>query len=582
MKNDDLPDGQKLGHENSDHYVDLYELAPVGYLTLDLEEFITEINLTGAQLLGRERRDLVSSPFRDLVSPEDTPRWQRVVKSCWQHPREHRSAEITLRRGIDSTFTARLDCNVVKDASGQAWIRVGFCDITEYHLAHTALRASEERFRHLLSTVPAVAVQGYTLNGTTFYWNEASVQLYGYSTQEAIGRNRLDLIVPPEGREQSAQMIVRMSQTGQPLPTVEMSLVRKDGSRVDVLSSHVIIDTPGREPELFCLDIDLTARKKEENSLREQEEFYRLISENIGDFIAVLDVDGRRIYNSPSYQRFIKDDHDLRGTDSFAEVHPEDVARVRQAFRETVETGVGQLLEYRFVDHHGEIHQMESRGGVICDDTGKVIRVVIVSHDISARKKAEEEIKRQAVTDPLTRLPNRRLLSDRLQHAIATSSRSRRYAALMFIDLDHFKTINDQFGHDVGDLLLLQVSERLTCCIREEDTVARLGGDEFIVMLEGLDTDVEVATGQAQKFGEKILTTLGSPYRIDGHVFHVTSSIGTILYCGHQGDAEALLHRADQAMYQAKSAGRNTQRIVIAGGGNKPDDSISSGAARSI
>ncbi len=561
---DDLPHGHRTPADTRDHYADLFEFAPVGYLILNREELITEINQTGIQMLGGDCSNLVSAPFGVLVSPEDLKRWQRTVKNCWEYPGERRSAELDLRCGGGGTFTARLDCRVVLGAVGPAEIRIGFCDITEYHLAHTALRASEERFRNLLSAVPAVAVQGYALDGTTRYWNEASVQLYGYSQEEAIGKNRVELIIPPERREEAKRMISQMANGEHTIPAGEMSLVRKDGSRVDVLSSHVVIDTPGREPELFCLDIDLTARKKQENTLREQEEFYRLISENIGDFIAVLDVDGRRIYNSPSYQRFIKDNHDLRGTDSFIDVHPDDQARVRQAFKETVETGVGQLLEYRFVDHRGEIHHMESRGGVICDDTGKVVRVVIVSHDISARKQAEEEIRRQAVTDPLTRLPNRRLFGDRLEHSIASSSRSYKYAALMFIDLDHFKAINDQFGHDVGDSLLQQVSERLVYCVRDEDTVARLGGDEFVVMLEGLDKSAQLAGEQARKVGEKILLALADPYRLDDHVCHVTTSIGTILYRGRQTSADALLHQADLAMYRAKAAGRNTQHIVVA------------------
>lgn len=564
MKTEASRHAQNLIEEKCNHFVDLYQFAPVGYLTLNRKEVITEINQTGINLLGKKQEDFLAAFFHTLVSPADVERWQRVVSQCWQHPLEHRSIEVALQRGEGNTFVARLDCRVVQKHSPPMELRIGFCDITERHLAHTALRASEERFRNLLSTVPAVAVQGYALDGTTLYWNDASAQLYGYTSEEAIGRNRLDLIIPSELREETQRMTDQLFRNERPTPATEISLVRKDGSRVFVLSSHVIIDTPGREPELFCLDIDLTARKKEENALREQEEFYRLISENVGDFIAVLDLDGRRIYNSPSYQRFIKDEHDLKGTDSFAEVHPDDLARVRQAFKETVETGVGQLLEYRFVDHHGEVHQMESRGGVICDENGKVIRVVIVSHDISARKKAEEEIRRQAFTDPLTDLPNRRLLSDRLQHSIATTGRNYRYAALMFIDLDHFKSVNDQFGHDVGDLLLQQVSERLTHCVREEDTVARLGGDEFVVMLEGLDTQAELASAQARKVGDKILQAFGNPFRLGDHVCDVTASIGTILYCGHQTDAESLLHQADCTMYQAKTEGRNTQRIVFA------------------
>jgi diguanylate cyclase (GGDEF)-like protein/PAS domain S-box-containing protein len=181
--------------------------------------------------------------------------------------------------------------------------------------------------------------------------------------------------------------------------------------------------------------------------------------------------------------------------------------------------------------------------------------------DISERKLAEEEVQRLAFYDPLTLLPNRRLLMDRLQHALANSARSGNSGALLFIDLDHFKTLNDTLGHDIGDLLLQQVGQRLESCLREGDTVARLGGDEFVVLLEELSQKTLEAAAQVETIGEKMLTALNHPYQLGTYKHHNTPSIGAALFSDHESELDELFKKADIAMYQAKKAGRNTIRF---------------------
>ncbi|MDO8770214.1 MAG: EAL domain-containing protein [Burkholderiaceae bacterium] len=181
--------------------------------------------------------------------------------------------------------------------------------------------------------------------------------------------------------------------------------------------------------------------------------------------------------------------------------------------------------------------------------------------DITQRKAAENEIEHLAFYDPLTRLPNRRLLQDRLQQALAACARSGCQGALLFIDLDNFKALNDTRGHDKGDLLLQQVAQRLAACMREDDTVARLGGDEFVVLLEGLNENSKETATQAKTAGEKILATLNQPYRLADYEHHSTASIGVTLFSGHRETVDELLKRADLAMYQAKAAGRNALRF---------------------
>ena len=191
----------------------------------------------------------------------------------------------------------------------------------------------------------------------------------------------------------------------------------------------------------------------------------------------------------------------------------------------------------------------------------QVMNYVGTLTDITVRKQAEEEIKTLAFYDPLTQLPNRRLLLDRLHHAMAASARSGQSCALLFIDLDNFKTLNDTRGHDVGDMLLQQVAQRLRTCVREGDTVSRIGGDEFVVILEGLPANTLDAASLAEQVGEEVRRELGRPYMLGGHGHHSSPSIGAALFCGHQFSSDELLKRGDLAMYEAKAAGRNTMRF---------------------
>jgi diguanylate cyclase (GGDEF)-like protein/PAS domain S-box-containing protein len=186
---------------------------------------------------------------------------------------------------------------------------------------------------------------------------------------------------------------------------------------------------------------------------------------------------------------------------------------------------------------------------------------VSVLRDITERKKTELKINELAFFDPLTELPNRTLLLDRLGQAMTSSARSGSYGALLFLDLDKFKTINDTLGHDMGDLLLKQVAERLQTCVRAGDSVARLGGDEFVVMLENLSLNEREAASQAEAVGEKIRTTLNLPYTLRDVAYHSSPSMGVSLFCGEQTDMEVLLKQADLAMYKAKEAGRNALRF---------------------
>jgi diguanylate cyclase (GGDEF)-like protein/PAS domain S-box-containing protein len=192
---------------------------------------------------------------------------------------------------------------------------------------------------------------------------------------------------------------------------------------------------------------------------------------------------------------------------------------------------------------------------------GEVTHYVGTFTDITIRKSAEDEVHRLAFYDPLTRLPNRRLLLDRLKQALAVAARSGRQGAVLFIDLDNFKSLNDTLGHDVGDHLLRQVAQRLTNCLREGETACRLGGDEFVVMLENLSADPVEVAAQVESISERFVASLNRPYQFGRRIHHSTSSIGVALFDGRSGAVEEILQRADVAMYQAKADGRNAVRF---------------------
>ena len=278
------------------------------------------------------------------------------------------------------------------------------------------------------------------------------------------------------------------------------------------------------------------------------------------DAIVVRGMDQRVLYlNKRAEQLYGWTAQEAVGTTLLHQVYRNPVA-IAHAYQTVMEQGEwrGELAIYRKDDQRIEA---DVRWTLITDAHNQPHSILSISSDITQRKATEREIEKLAFYDTLTLLPNRQLLLDRLGHALATSARHGQGGALLFIDLDNFKTLNDTLGHDKGDLLLQHVALRLGHCVRSMDTVARLGGDEFVVMLEELGHDPVAAAEQAKRVGEKILSTLAQPYQLDQHEHLSTSSIGIAPFNGSPNTVGELLKQADIAMYQAKAAGRNTLRF---------------------
>ena len=282
----------------------------------------------------------------------------------------------------------------------------------------------------------------------------------------------------------------------------------------------------------------------------------------IRDPIFELGLDGRYYQcSAPVDNLLVAPGHTLIGKTVSEMLPPAAAQVVMAALRLAHEQGHAQGQQYSLELSQGTcwFELSVARKAV---DAGSEPRFVVMSRDITERKSAEQEVRRLAFYDPLTRLPNRRLLQDRLEHALMATARSHHHGALLLIDLDNFKALNDTVGHDKGDIMLQQVAWRLTSCVRECDTVARLGGDEFVLMIDDVGPTLADAVAHARTVAEKIVQVLAHPYDIAGREHRSSSSIGVALFGADSGvTADETFKRADVAMYQAKAAGRNTLRF---------------------
>jgi PAS domain S-box-containing protein len=305
--------------------------------------------------------------------------------------------------------------------------------------------------------------------------------------------------------------------------------------------------------------------------LAERDQLFQLISENAADMIALVDGDGRRLYNSPAYLKVLGySPDDLNATSSIEQIHPDDRPRVLKAAEKARLSGQGERMEYRVRHKDGSWRTLESTASPIRNAKGQTDKLVIVNRDITERKRAEEMLAHNAFHDGLTNLPNRALFLDRLQQALTLSKRHPNYKfAVLLIDVDEFKIINDSLGHAAGDDLLIQIGQRLKESVRRADTVsrprtsdlpdrpanddtlARLGGDEFCILLDDIRDPIE-----AVRVAERVQAELAIPFVVNLQEIVISASIGIAASTSPHTHADDLLRDADIAMYRAKRAGK--------------------------
>jgi diguanylate cyclase (GGDEF)-like protein/PAS domain S-box-containing protein len=424
-----------------------------------------------------------------------------------------------------------------------------------------ASRESEQRLRVITDNVPGLvayvdAGERYRFANRVYetWLGIPRAEIAGRSVRQVWGERLYRLIKPNIERALRGERV-----------TDEYTLVHH-GIERHVLASYVPdLDAEGKVQGYFLLGTDVSLLAAAQAELRAARE--RLEAALDGSSVALWDADLRsgRVYLSEAWARLI----DAPEAETVVEVqslialmHPDDV---EPAVRASIETMKGvrtvYAAEHRVRARSGEWRWLLSRGRVTERDplTGRALRMIGTNVDITERKRQEEALQSAAHTDPLTGLANRMLLDDRLRLALARSRRSGTHIAVLFLDIDHFKEVNDGFGHALGDALLKEFAARLRACLRATDTVARLGGDEFVVLLEDLRDPAYAAV-----VAEKILGAMRAPVRLEGRELAVTTSIGVA--CADSGsDAEQLLRLADAALYEAKAAGRDTARTAFPG-----------------
>ena len=442
-------------------------------------------------------------------------------------------------------------------------------DITERKHIELALLASQKRLGAVLDGVQS-AVITITETGLVESFNQSAVQMFGYSAHEVVGNN-VKMLMPEPYRSGHDGYLGNYRRTG--IRKIigrrrEVVAQRKDGSIFPIELG--VYETVLNDKKLFIGSIsDISFRKAAEAELRIAATAFEsqqgmLITDANGVILRVNHAfSGITGYTSEEIvgqnPRMFKSDR-----------HGADFYRTMWDIIDRTGGWRGEIWDRR---KNGEVYPKWLTITVVKDDNGVITHYVGAHFDITERKRAEEQVRQMAFHDALTELPNRRLLIDRLSQAVAASRRSGCYGALMFLDLDNFKSLNDTRGHAVGDLLLMEAAARLKHCVRQVDTVARFGGDEFVVMLSQLHADKAVSASQATAVAEKIRASLSKPYvltiaregKADATVGHdCTVSIGVALFI-HDDGQEDVLKWADKAMYQAKQGGRNAIRLYQPG-----------------
>lgn len=441
----------------------------------------------------------------------------------------------------------------ITQLDGKACILAYSADITPRKQVEQALIANRTRLRAVLDGVQNGVIT-ITESGVIESLNQSAQQMFGYGADEVEGKNVSMLMPEPYSAAHDGY-----------LESYRRSGIKKIiGRRTEVIARHKdgstfpielgVTETWLNDARIFIGSIsDISFRRKAEAELRIAATAFEsregtIVTDANGVILRV----NQAFVDSTGYSA----EEVIGQTPKILKSGRHDAAFYAAMWDCIGRTGTwqGEIWDRR---KNGEIYLKWLTISAVRGEEGSITHYVSTHHDITERKKAEERIQELAFFDSLTHLPNRTLLMDRLKQAMTVGNRNSSFGAVLFIDLDHFKTLNDTLGHDKGDLLLLQVAQRLSSSVREGDTVARLGGDEFVVVLGNLNKTSQEAASQTEAVGEKILAVLGKLYQLGDIDYRSSASIGATLFRGHETSIDDLLKQADLAMYKSKATGRN-------------------------
>jgi diguanylate cyclase (GGDEF)-like protein/PAS domain S-box-containing protein len=526
--------------ESEHRYRTLFEMNPLPMWVYDYDSLrFTDVNDAAVRHYGYTRNEFLRLTIRDIRPPEELPAMEEAVRNA--EPRRgpvhfrHKKKDGTL---IDAEITS------FEFVSGGRTSRLVIAqDVTARMRAEDELRQSEERYRELFENANDV-VYTHDMDGIVTSMNLAGERVSGYARDEIIGHHIHDLLVP-EDRDRAGEAMEKKLRGETASTFYEVTMRSKDGRRIPVELSTRMIFRNGEPVGVQGVGRDVSDRK-------DSEARYRLLFErnlagvyrstSTGEILDCNDACARLFGYESREELLGANANDFYFDDSERE-------RVVQMLREQKQVS---NLELRLRRRDGATVWVLENVTLRDED---VMEGTII--DITDRKRAQEQVEYQAYHDSLTALPNRLLFRDRITVALAHARRSGRLSAVMFLDLDQFKLVNDTLGHTVGDRLLQAIGARLVTCVRAEDTVARMGGDEFTILLAEL-SDRRGASLVAQK----VLEAVRHPVTIDEHELYVTTSIGIAVFPDEGVDAEALLKNADRAMYRAKDIGRDNYQFA--------------------
>ena len=559
--NRDITDRKRMEEalrESEDRYRNLFELAPLPLLVIeDATLRILAVNQPALEKYGYTREEFLSMTILDLQVEADREQVAREARE-----RDRTRAAVRARRHVTKggeVIYAEVTGRPLAFHGQNARILL-INDISERMRAEEALRESEERFR---ATFEQAAV-GMALRGidpANPRWlrvNQKLCDILGYTKEELLSLTSIE-VTPPEERSVSSGYNERLLRGEMTAYSREKRYLRKDGTTIWTnISLTAVRGADGKPAHVISIIQDITDRKRVEQALLESEEQFHQLANNIPQIFWICDAKQKRmIYVSPAYERVSGQPIARLGEDARSWlncVHDDDRERVRAA-RMAASDGTYDEI-FRVMRPDGSMRWVRDRAFPIRDAEGKIYRIAGIAEDITDMRESEERLLYLAHYDNLTNLPNRVLFYDRLKQALSQAKRNHWVTAVMFLDLDRFKNVNDTLGHGAGDLLLRQVSERLTGCVRSGDTVGRLSGDEFAIVLSNL-----AGPDDASLVAQKIMATLARPFNLYGKEVFVSASIGITLFPTDSQDQDTLIQNADTAMYRAKELGRNSFRF---------------------
>lgn len=553
----DLPSESAL--KASESYMRaIFDATPDAMLISNEQGIIVMVNHQSERLLGYSADELIGQSVEFLL-PERLRTnhvWLRQQFMKNSNVRLMGDGRVVRARKKDATeLDVEISLSPIQTERG-LFFASSLRDITRRKQMEDALRASEELFRRMSNASPAM-IWITDVNGKPTFVNQTWLDFTGLDFERAILYESWIQLIHPEYKYIVLDKYYKNVNDPKPI-TSEYRMRNAQGDWRWILDQGVpMYDEGGQFTGYIGSAFDITERKQSEAEFRiAATAFESQEAMVITDVNAVILRVNKAFTDSTGYSaaEAVGQSISILKSGRHDPVFYADMWRCL----DSMGTWQGEIWDKR---KNGQIYPKWLTITAVKDERGHVTHYVGTHIDISDRKAAEDEIKNLAFYDPLTKLPNRRLLRDRLNQSLATHARKQLFGALLFLDLDNFKNLNDTLGHDKGDQLLQQVAKRLKLCVRECDTVARLGGDEFVIMLEELNVKREDAAVQVEIIGGKILQVLNENYQFDGYEHHSTTSVGVTLFHNQALGIDEVLKQADIAMYQAKATGRNNLRF---------------------